>query len=210
MINRSSYYFTAFFSFLLFLVFVILIKETPSTIQAFDKTIGNGIRLARSSWLNPVVSTFTHLGDPWMIGLITAVTALRLAFLKEFRLVCYLVCNVALGAGALNFLLKNLIARPRPVVSHLVAASGYSFPSGHTMGSLLLFASIAIIIGTHFPSTLKRNTIIIGLALLIVLICLSRIFVGVHFPSDILGGLAIGGCWLCLSTVYFIPPHKQE
>ena len=53
----------------------------------------------------------------------------------------------------------------------------------------------------------KRNLrllVQVGLASLIVLIGVSRIYLGVHYLSDIIGGFMLGGAWLCFTYPYFI------
>jgi hypothetical protein len=48
------------------------------------------------------------------------------------------------GAELLDVFLKGLFARPRPIVPDpLLGAMGYSFPSGHAMGSMAFYGLLA-------------------------------------------------------------------
>ena len=94
-----------------------------------------------------------------------------------------LVVGVLVG----NVFLKNIIARPRPCwlehVPLLIAnPTDYSFPSGHTLSS---------VIGAAILTQTDRR---FGWAAipLAALIAFSRLYLYVHFPSDILGAALLG------------------
>jgi len=76
-------------------------------------------------------------------------------------------------------------ARIIPNTEALETATGYSFPSGHSMNAASLYGGGAI--RKELPGVLR-----IVLALIAALIALSRIFLGVHTPQDILAGMAGG------------------
>ncbi|MHA2278271.1 MAG: phosphatase PAP2 family protein, partial [Candidatus Kariarchaeaceae archaeon] len=93
--------------------------------------------------------------------------------------------------GILNVFLKGLFGLPRPFetypneITNLGNASGYSFPSGHAMGSTTFFGYVSAL---H-----RSNLFIVGLSLsLIILVSTSRLYLGVHYPSDIVTGIVLG------------------
>jgi len=96
--------------------------------------------------------------------------------------------GLALGGIVGNLFLKNLIERQRPcwldpsVILLIPNPSDYSFPSGHTLSSVIA-ATILTLYNRKF------GYVVIPLALLI---AFSRLYLYVHFPSDILGGLVLG------------------
>lgn len=92
-----------------------------------------------------------------------------------------------------NVLLKNIFCIPRPWVidpdftvvdGAMEAATGYSFPSGHTATVVGVFGSFI----AWFKNNLLRST----LTLLIVLVSISRIYLGVHTIWDVLTSLIVG------------------
>jgi len=98
----------------------------------------------------------------------------------------YLLCTGFIGT-MVNQFLKMLFRIPRPwvkdpnftiVESAKEAATGYSFPSGHTQTSVGLFGGIA-----RANRTLWLRIASIALC---VLVPLSRMYLGVHTPSDVL------------------------
>jgi len=97
----------------------------------------------------------------------------------------FLLCVGLLGT-VINQFLKMLFRIPRPwvrnpaftiVESAREAATGYSFPSGHTQTSVGVYGGIARWTGKSLVS---------GLCIaLCVLVPLSRMYLGVHTPADV-------------------------
>ena len=103
----------------------------------------------------------------------------------------YLLCTGFVGT-LLNQFLKMLFRVPRPwvkdpsftiVESAREAASGYSFPSGHTQTSVGLFGGLA-----RANKALWLRIVCISLC---VLVPLSRMYLGVHTPTDVIVSLCI-------------------
>ena len=69
------------------------------------------------------------------------------------------------------------------VTLNIVAPSGYSFPSGHSIAAF----SSALIIAVR-----ERRAFGISAYVLAALIAFSRLYNYVHFPTDVLAGMAIG------------------
>lgn len=73
-----------------------------------------------------------------------------------------------------------------PVKSAVPAATGYSFPSGHTQGGTCLFAP--------FMFRSRRWYMKLFFASAFLLIGFSRMYLGVHTPKDVLVSMAISLC----------------
>lgn len=76
-------------------------------------------------------------------------------------------------------------ARIVPESGALAAATGYSFPSGHSMNAASLYGGGAI------RRELSR-ALRVALGVIVALIAFSRIFLGVHTPQDVLVGVGAG------------------
>ena len=103
----------------------------------------------------------------------------------------YLLCTGFVGT-VINQFLKIVCRVPRPwvkdpnftiVESAREAATGYSFPSGHTQTSVGLFGGIA-----RANKQIWLRVVSIALC---VLVPLSRMYLGVHTPADVLVSTAI-------------------
>ncbi|HEY8450225.1 MAG TPA: phosphatase PAP2 family protein, partial [Bacillota bacterium] len=83
------------------------------------------------------------------------------------------------------------LPRPSPDVVRVVyhqSAPGGGFPSGHAQFGVVLWGALAW--------EWRRPWFTWLAAVLIVLLCLSRLYLGLHFPLDVLGGLLVGALTL--------------
>ena len=117
-------------------------------------------------------------------------------------------------ANGYNWIIKHAVQRHRPTVHHLVYADGYSFPSGHSVGSAALFGVLIILTILLVKSKFWKTLLIIIWALFPILIGYTRIFVHVHYPSDVFGGWIEGITFVLLgySFLYhfYIEPKMME
>ncbi|WP_242839470.1 phosphatase PAP2 family protein [Butyrivibrio sp. NC2002] len=107
-----------------------------------------------------------------------------------------------LGVGeVINGILKLTVCAYRPWIrsdliepagDSKVAATGYSFPSGHTMSATCTY-------GTVFAWQRKKQSwIAVICAIMIVLTGFSRNFLGVHTPQDVIVGFTEAAIIICL------------
>jgi undecaprenyl-diphosphatase len=96
-------------------------------------------------------------------------------------------------------------ARIIPYGDSMTTATGYSFPSGHTMNAGTVFGGVAVRKGT--PRMLR-----VLLWITVALVAFSRIFLGVHTPQDILVGFAasILVMWLTGKLMTWIANHPEK
>ena len=179
---------------------------------AFDTVLREAFYSLRCDWLNAVVIALTHLGDTKSI---VAICLVLLIIPKTRMRYGIPVAAASIAASSLNHFIKSIFERPRPdVMNHIIEQGGWSFPSGHSISSLVLFALLIWLI-RHYMLTggkacateqspqpgggqdLQRCRKITNILTVLLLIpCfgigLSRIYVGVHFPTDVLGGWCLG------------------
>ncbi len=108
---------------------------------------------------------------------------------------------LVLLSAYLNMVAKALAGQPRPAelapgIALISEATYGGFPSGHTQNSVVLWGYLGV--------QVRRRWLWVIVALMLVLIPLSRVYLGVHFPTDLLGGYAIGAALLMLATA-FVP-----
>jgi membrane-associated phospholipid phosphatase len=140
-----------------------------------------------------IVSVLGSLEALVLVGVLVAVALLVQRSWSV--LVVWLVA--ALGGEALNLLLKNLFSRPRPSFDRpLVVETSYSFPSGQAMESLVVYGMLAYFAVLILKGRGKSALSVGVVAVLVVLIGFSRVYLGAHYFSDVVGGFAAGGAWL--------------
>lgn len=76
----------------------------------------------------------TKIGEVWAMVCLSLMLVAYL-MLKRYKIeALFFVITMSLS-GILNPLLKNIFDRERPTLLRLIDISGFSFPSGHAMGS---------------------------------------------------------------------------
>ena len=95
--------------------------------------------------------------------------------------------------------LKDFFGRARPEQASAMVTSGYSFPSGHSAGALMVFGLLAWVLCDRFGQ--RWRPLIVGVALLLIAgIATSRVLLGVHYLSDVLGGVLWASMVLVLTV----------
>ena len=189
---------------LVFAVLLILVRLQWAPLEAADHGAAADINslIAGNATLVAVVKAITWLGSSgvlWtVIGAVTVILALR----RRWRLAAYLLVTGA-GALILDPILKSLVGRLRPAVAHPIAhGTGNSFPSGHSLGSIVCYGAILLV---FLPAARGRwrPAFITVIVALIALIGISRILLGVHYLSDVVGAWAVGVTWLGVTAFAF-------
>lgn len=103
------------------------------------------------------------------------------------------------GMGIINTWIKRMVRRQRPRgIPGRRQASGYSFPSGHSSGSLVFFGSLGYLIWKLTRHRLLALLCLAAGATATWLIGDSRVGLRAHYRSDVLAGYAVGIVWLAL------------
>ena len=161
-------------------------------IFTWDSTIYNFFMQSRNIRLNEMVIILTELGGFWVITILTIVLLITLK--KKQKI---MVLSNVIIVTILNQLLKVVFMRPRPEIMRLIEEQGYSFPSGHSMVSTAIYGLLIYLIYKNVKNKYIKYTLCAILSILILIICLSRIYLGVHYASDVIGGI-------CFSIAYLI------
>ncbi len=163
----------------------------------FDIALSAALREHLSRETLHVFSLVTTLGDPEFLIILGAIVAAILLSLRRWTLAAVWIVATVSG-GLMNRLLKAIFERTRPVHDHgLLAETGWSFPSGHAAGSMLVYGLLGYVIMRHSPDV-WRIPIAFVAAALIVFVGLSRVLLQVHYLSDVLAGFASAAAWLAL------------
>jgi len=126
------------------------------------------------------------LGKAGNNGAIWSVIGVLLAVFDGSNREAWLIC-AALGpiAIGLNYVVKLVVKRPRPVLEGLPplggAPSSLSFPSAHATSSFAVATAMTRVEPWAAPA------LILALAL-----SLGRPYLGMHYPSDVLVGAVLG------------------
>ncbi len=100
---------------------------------------------------------------------------------------------LALGTNTVAIMLglKYAVLRPRPALwPRIVDQDGYSFPSGHALGSATLLPMLAVSLSRARPAWTRAA--LVASAVLAAWIGFGRMYLGVHWPTDVAAGWTLG------------------
>ena len=197
---------------ILYAAWAILVASENQFIHEFDRTVIN-IICNNNPILIKFATVFTNLGNTNVIMVETILLVIVLALFKKFAY-AFFTAGTMIAANGYNWIIKHAIARHRPFTHHLVAAHGYSFPSGHSVGSATLFGVLIVLTILLVKNKAAKSVLCIVWACFPILIGYTRIFSHVHYPSDVVGGFLEGIAFLLIGYSflyhYYLEMRAQE
>ncbi|GLB61118.1 phosphatase PAP2 family protein [Cytobacillus sp. NCCP-133] len=186
-----------------FYLFIAIVDELQENeIVRFDERVIDNMHAFISPRLTEFMNVITFFGSVKWLVIAVIIASVLLIIVKKISLAFFMM--ISSGVGALfNILLKLIFKRERPDIMPLIEAQGFSFPSGHSMGSFIFYGSLAYIIIHLARSRRWKAAWSLLLSCFIIAIGISRIYLGVHFPSDVIAGFAAGGVWLTIMILGF-------
>jgi membrane-associated phospholipid phosphatase len=140
-----------------------------------------------------VVSTVAATAG-WLVVLGAA--ELWLLLHRRLRSAAFLAV-AGLGSPILNLVLKDIVHRPRPVLTHPIeVANGWAFPSGHTQSATVGCGVLLVVFLPSLTRVAARWAVAAAVAV-VAAVALSRMALGVHYPSDVTGSVLVGVAWTC-------------
>jgi undecaprenyl-diphosphatase len=85
----------------------------------------------------------------------------------------------------------------------LRGAHGYSFPSGHAMGSMIVAGAFAYLGYRALPTIASKAAAVAAATTFVITVAASRVYLGVHWISDVGAGLTGGLLWVLGITVAY-------
>lgn len=166
-------------------------------------------RNGAGAFLSDFVSKMTFFGELNTVLVVMAI--LYWCISKSFG--TYLLMGWS-GNRLVNGFLKITVCAYRPWIrdvrvipygNSMTTATGYSFPSGHTMNAASAYGGIAV--RKDVPRLLRAV-----LALLVLLVAFSRLYLGVHTPQDVAAGIVAGMLvmWLIAKMMQWLDAHPEK
>jgi undecaprenyl-diphosphatase len=184
--------------------------------QHFDDAVLVWMNRHASPPLTGLALDVTALGAGTVVWLVLIVASVFL-WVSCHRWSAALLWVSILGSGLINSVMKLFFNRPRPQLFpwRVPYAGLSSFPSGHSMTSMVCYATLAYLVTRLEPNAFLRRFTFSVAALIVVLIGLSRMYLGVHYPTDVLAGFTMGLAWasfcaLGLEAVRYFRHRKPE
>lgn len=176
--------------------------DSGGKVARFDEALAAALATAVAPATRDAFAIVTRLGDTATIAALGALVAAVLVVRGRRGLAFGWVVALA-GNGLLNETLKHVFERVRPVHdAGLVAAEGWSFPSGHSSGAVVAYGLLAYVLIRALPAR-WHLPVVLAAAALAFTVGSSRVFLQVHFASDVAAGFLSGSAWLAVCIVGF-------
>jgi undecaprenyl-diphosphatase len=187
-----------------FTLLLIFVRLRWAPLESADRTSAADLNslVAGHRGLVSALKAVTSLGSTAVLSIVVGLAVILLAIRRLWRLALYLLVAGA-GALVLDPVLKSLVGRLRPVLAHPIAhGTGNSFPSGHSLGSMVCYGALLLV---FLPAARGwvRTAFVAVVAVIILIVGVSRLLLGVHYVSDVIGGWAIGATWLGITAFAF-------
>jgi undecaprenyl-diphosphatase len=163
----------------------------------FDQVIIHYVTNLRTDTLTKVMKMITFLGSVTFLTLLLITSLLWLILKRKDYWGAFIYVIAVAGGGLINNGLKHWFGRVRPE-DGLVVEQSFSYPSGHSMGSLIYYGFLGYLVVRSQRGRSSKLFLTFAFILLILMIGFSRIYLGVHYPSDVLAGFSAGTVWLLL------------
>jgi len=182
---------------------ILAIDVRQGATQAFDDAVMTYLGQHRIAWIERSLIEITALGTGLVVIVIVAIAATFLSLTRHRYSALLLLVSTG-GGIILNNILKLIFNRDRPQVFEWLAhASSSSFPSGHAMSAAIVYATIGYLAARLQRRRWARWLTMFLAFCMIVLICISRLYLGVHYPSDVAAGVVLGLAWaaFCMAAL---------
>ena len=185
-------------TFLIAFTLVLLFRGRFATI---DSDISLWVPSIQSIYLTNVALAVSFVFDTYILFVITLVISAFL-FIRSSRGEGLLLLGAMGGDAVLVETIKNLVRSSRPL-NGLVVDSGFSFPSGHTTGSIVFCGLITYFACQHWKTPKPRVLIVTVCVTISSVVGFDRLYLNLHWFSDVLGGVMLGLSWLAFSVLIF-------
>jgi membrane-associated phospholipid phosphatase len=154
-----------------------------------------------SPGLDAFMNGLTNIGSIYVVPILFVLVVGWLVWRRRYRAAGFITV-ASLGSLVLQGSMKLFFARPRPQLPWAQVLPDYSFPSGHTMNTVIFYGAVALVIWSIFGR--RAGLLAVGLAAILAFgVGVSRIYLGYHYLTDVVGGILAGIAWLLIVGAAF-------
>ncbi len=182
---------------LMLLTFILVKKHFSYELLTLDTFIHDKLlTLYHADFLNYIMRFTSLLGSVYFYIIVLLIALIKSKIYFKLTIVPLITSYIT------NMTFKLIINRNRPLTWIVTPPLDPSFPSGHTICSVV-FYGIIIYLLKNIKNNNLRLTLRILLTILIILIGISRLYLGVHFLSDVLTAYLLGILILTMFIRYY-------
>ncbi|MFE4194775.1 phosphatase PAP2 family protein [Paenarthrobacter sp. NPDC056912] len=154
----------------------------------------------RSPALDVAVTAYTNIGGTVGMPLIAVGIMIFLATRRRSWTPVILMLAAGLGSLLITIVGKPIFGRSRPDLADAIPPYEHSasFPSGHSLNSIVIAGIVAYLIILRLETTRARVITVLVASVFAATMGLSRVYLGHHWLTDVLAAWAIGIAWLAV------------
>lgn len=187
---------------------VLATVDRGAVLDRWDVPIQEWVEANRSPAAESVFRAVSRLGSNLVVFSLAACAAAA-AWPR-----CRPLSRAIIGAVALRplfeFVIKDLVGRPRPALEQLVDGTGFSHPSGHVLATVTLYSLLPAVVALYLG---RRRTwwLLWGfVAALAPAMATCRVYLGVHWATDATAGLLWGVAYVAAVELGFARHHADR
>lgn len=156
----------------------------------------------RSDGWSTAAREFTFFGNPGRATVVAAAVAVFVGWRAKDWRAAVLIGGTVAGAAFAGAMLKQVLDRSRPPAdTRMTVVTNMSFPSGHAGATTALVGVVLLTYLSTRPGRLRAwGAVALGVVLVITM-CLTRLYLGVHWLTDVVGGTILGGTAVAIAAV---------
>jgi membrane-associated phospholipid phosphatase len=174
--------------------------EEQKSLDTFDHIFSVALHAHSTRARFLTFQNVSQLGSAPILALIVFLGAIPLLLLRQWLFLAGWLIAL-MGVGVSESFLKGLFRRVGPRLHNpWVAEAGWSFPSGHSMGTVVVYGFLTYMLLLILRRTWQRVVTIAAFVTISIAVGFSRIYLGVHYFSDVLAGYVAAFIWLAASV----------
>lgn len=185
-----------------FFLLEIMVITNNFIVTGFDQTAQHIFSSMVTPFNTKLFTIITFLGSPAMDVIYLVIMALLLYRIGK-KDSSFWIAFILIGGNIISYLIKITVKRSRPT-GKIIPASGYSFPSGHVFGTMLVILTLIFLVLPTLKSLSTQHIITAVLIIWLVIVAISRVYLRGHYLSDVAGSMLLAGAWWECSEMLYL------
>lgn len=200
--NNKIYIVLSLFVIILMTITTWIITIIKGNMPYLDQWTRSFVGYVADTSIYTTARWITELGSKSFLIPFTIVMAIMIWWLFRDWFPAIMLGTGTLVSHLLNILIKSFVARERPRIYIEANAEGFSFPSGHSMVTMVCYGFLMYLITKKMEKNKAIIYVQIFFTCLIFLIGMSRYIINVHYLTDIITGFTFG--MIILMTLIYV------